>query len=154
MLAGAGVGSLVFGRRARAARVALIAGAVGLWLVAPLSLVAAELAGAWVLEGRALLALVVCAALAVPLGAGMPAGLRGLAPEAAPWAWGVNGAAAVVGTALAVVLAMDLGVGATLVLAGLCYVAAVLVLPGLSPSDAADFQVKKRALRPKMRYIS
>ena len=154
MLAGAGLGSLVLGRRPGAFRPALAVGAVALGALAPVSLVATELTGAWVLEGRALLALVACAAVAFPLGAGMPAGLAALPREAAPWAWGVNGAAAVLGSALAVALAVDAGVGASLVLAGFAYVVAVLVLPTLSTRESPSFQVKGRARRPKMRYIS
>lgn len=154
MLAGAGFGSLALGLRSGSPRIALVAGAGALWVIAPLSLAVTQLAGAWVVEGRALLTFLVCAGVAFPLGVGMPGGLRALPADVAPWAWGVNGAGAVVGTALAVILAMDLGVGATLVIAGLGYGAAVLVLPGLFPSDTANFQVKKRALRSKMRYIS
>ena len=84
----------------------------------------------------------------------MPAGLRALAPEVAPWAWGVNGAASVVGTALAVILAMDLGVGATMALAGVAYAAAVLVLPSLAATEPTPYQVRRRANRGRIRYIS
>jgi hypothetical protein len=154
MLAGAGLGSWVLGRRARSHRAALAAGAAGMWILAPLSLVATELVGAWVIEGRALLAFLACAAVAFPLGAGMPAGLAALPDEAAPWAWGVNGAAAVLGSALAVALAMDLGVGATLALAGVAYLAAVLVLPSLAATEPTPYQVRRRANRARIRYIS
>ena len=125
-----------------------------MWIVVPLSHVAAEHAGAWVIEGRALLAFLVCATVAFPLGAGMPAGLAALPDEAAPWAWGVNGAAAVFGSALAVALAMDLGVGATLALAGVAYLAAVLVLPSLAATEVTPYQVRRRANRARIRYIS
>ncbi len=41
--------------------------------------------------------------------------------EAAPWMWGINGAAGVLGTILAVLLSMTFGISATFLIGSLCY---------------------------------
>jgi len=129
MLAGAGLGSITLGNRPGTQRAALALGAVLLLCVAPTGAPAIQLAGTWPVETRALLALVTATVVAIPLGAGMPAGLHALPQKAVPWAFGVNGAASVVGTGLSVALAMDLGVAATIALAGVCYAMAAGLLP-------------------------
>jgi hypothetical protein len=72
----------------------------------------------------------------------MPSGIRLLherAPELIPWAWGVNGAASVLGSVGAVALAMVAGfdhallVGAGLYLAGLGFVLRVAAVPAETP---------------------
>jgi hypothetical protein len=45
-----------------------------------------------------------------------------------PWAWGLNGAASVLGAALATLLAVHLGFRAVVVLAFACYAAAAVAL--------------------------
>jgi hypothetical protein len=71
------------------------------------------------------------APLGLALGMPMPTGIRLLdarAPALIPWAWGVNGAASVLGSVGAMALAMVVGfdhallVGAGLYLAGLVFV--------------------------------
>jgi hypothetical protein len=61
------------------------------------------------------------------MGMPFPAGLRVLgsaAPEGLPWAWGINGYASVVGSALAPVLAVEAGFTAVFVTASASYVIA------------------------------
>jgi predicted membrane-bound spermidine synthase len=75
-----------------------------------------------------------CVALLAPLGLlmgmPMPLGIRRLAadlPVILPWAWGVNGAASVFGSAAALVLAMTVGFNAALLIGGLFYLLAFVL---------------------------
>ena len=81
---------------------------------------------------RVLITVAALAPLGLALGMPMPTGIRLLnarAPELIPWAWGVNGAASVLGSVGAVALAMVVGfdlallIGAGLYLAGIGFVA-------------------------------
>lgn len=70
------------------------------------------------LGARIAVAAVLVGALGAVMGALLPLGvMRALRvePELVPWGWGVNGATSVVGSALAVVLSMNVGFSATLV---------------------------------------
>jgi len=76
------------------------------------------------------------ALLAIPgfmMGTAFPSGLRLLRltnPSALEWAWAMNAAASVLGSALAVVISIHLGIWQTMTCGALCYVAAaVLVRP-------------------------
>jgi len=142
MLGGAALGSALFGGTEERARRAIITGAV---LLVGFALSWGALRGPLAsqgVEGRAIATLALAVVLAVPLGAALPAGLRRLPSPggAVPWAWGINGAAAVAGTGLGLLLAMELGYTIVLVMAGLCYAGAALLLsrvgphPGLRPS--------------------
>ena len=78
---------------------------------------------------------VIASAALVPLGLAMgmffPTGIqivRRTNESFVPWAWGINGCASVVGTVLAVVLAMGFGFRAVTVLALGIYALAVLGL--------------------------
>ena len=91
---------------------------------------------------RVTIALAVIAPLGVLLGMPFPTGLgvvAGEAPGLVPWAWGINGFFTVIGTILALVLAMMFGFLAVLALAGACYLAAGLALAwtGATASAAA-----------------
>ncbi len=128
-----GLGSLLSGRFEDAALVrhlrwailavvALVALAV--LLLAPLFYALVHLAAPW----RVLVTVATLAPLGLAMGMPMPTGIRLLharAPELIPWAWGVNGAASVLGSVGAVALAMVAGfdlallTGACLYLAGL-----------------------------------
>ena len=68
------------------------------------------------------------AAVAIPLGLPFPAGMRLLAPQpyATARAWAANGAASVVGAALAPQIAWDLGIPALVVLAAIVYLGTAL----------------------------
>ena len=80
---------------------------------------------------RVLIAAAVLAPLGVALGAPMPSAMRLLnrvAPRAVPWAWGVNGAASVLGSVGALVVALLAGFDRALLLGALAY---LFALPGL-----------------------
>jgi len=58
------------------------------------------------------------------LGFGFPTGMRlitAIDPKPTPWFWGINGAAGVLASIVAVVLSLALGISATLVVGALCY---------------------------------
>jgi hypothetical protein len=60
------------------------------------------------------------------MGLAFPLGLRAAArhPELVPWLWGVNGAASVLCSVLAMVVALGAGISAAFWAGALCYVAA------------------------------
>jgi spermidine synthase len=74
----------------------------------------------WSTSARVLVALALLAVAATPLGLGFPLGLRlvrgddGRGEVLAPWMWGINGAAGVVASGLALVCSMAFGVSTTL----------------------------------------
>jgi len=79
---------------------------------------------------RILITVLSLAPLGLALGMPMPTGLRllaGRAPELIPWAWGVNGAASVLGSVAAIVLAMRWGFDVALLTAAALYVTAMLL---------------------------
>jgi hypothetical protein len=76
---------------------------------------------------RVAVTVLLLAPLGLLLGMPMPAGLRLLAaraPGLVPWAWGVNGAASVLGSSVAVALAMLWGFDRTLLVGAAFYLAA------------------------------
>ena len=86
------------------------------------------------LERPARIAIAVAALTPVGLVLGtlFPLGVRRLAegrPELIPWAWAVNGATSVLGSILAMVVAINNGFTATILLGGLCYVVALVLVP-------------------------
>ena len=79
---------------------------------------------------RTSVALATIAPIAFLMGMPMPSGLRLLAvrgPDLVPWAWGVNGVASVLGSILAIILAMELGFTGVLAIAAGVYALAALV---------------------------
>ncbi|HLM27537.1 MAG TPA: hypothetical protein VK304_11295 [Thermoleophilaceae bacterium] len=77
---------------------------------------------------RILCTVVLLAPVGAALGFAMPIGLRrlqGLYPEGVAWAWGVNGVASVVGSVLAIAVAINLGYPWAAGLAVLCYAGAL-----------------------------
>jgi len=80
---------------------------------------------------RVLVTLAVLVPLGFLLGMFFPTGIQIVRARDArfvPWAWGVNGCASVVGTVLAVMLAMSVGFRAVTVLALVAYAAGVAAL--------------------------
>ncbi len=84
--------------------------------------------------------LLISALLLVPLGFAMgmpfPSGLRALAPGdrgaphgAVEWAWAMNAASSVLGSVLAIVIAIQFGLTATLACGAVAYIGAMLLLP-------------------------
>ncbi|MGI9102725.1 MAG: hypothetical protein ACR2IF_09810 [Terriglobales bacterium] len=118
----------------------------------PLSVVAALLAAyVWLLPPLLaawvgipfVLKLVVSALFLAPLGLAMgmpfPSGLRALAQRAGgsdentiEWAWALNAAATVLGSVLAMVIAIQFGLGITLSAGALCYALALALMPRVS----------------------
>ena len=88
------------------------------------------------LSVRTAVAVVTLAPLAFLMGLPFPSGFRLLRSQGeglAPWAWGVNGCASVVGASAATLLAIELGLHATMLGAVACYLVALAVvarLPG------------------------
>jgi spermidine synthase len=129
-----GIGSLLSGRLAEAglerrlrwlilAVVALIGLAV--LSLSPIFYALVSLATPW----RILVTVLLLAPLGLALGTPMPTGIRLLhsrAPALIPWAWGVNGAASVLGSAAAMALAMVAGFDRTLFVGAALYGAALL----------------------------
>ena len=87
----------------------------------------------WALPMRVTLAVISLAPLGVLLGMPFPTGLRLVAAESValtPWVWGVNGFFTVIGTVSALILGMAFGFRVVLLVAGLCYLMAlVAILP-------------------------
>lgn len=81
---------------------------------------------------RIAIAVLALAPVGAVLGTAMPLGLRRLANgrgELIPWAWGVNGATSVLGSVLAMVVAINSGFTVTLLLGALSYVLALALAP-------------------------
>jgi hypothetical protein len=77
---------------------------------------------------RVAVAVTLLAPLGLSLGAAMPIGLRrlaGLHPGGVPWAWGVNGVMSVLGSVLAVAVALAWGFTATTLVGLGCYLVAL-----------------------------
>jgi hypothetical protein len=92
------------------------------------------------LVGRIVVAVVVLAPAGLLMGVPFPAGLRRLeaaVPRRIPWAWGVNGAASVVASVLAALLALSFGFNWVLFSGALCYAAAWLLPPAPVPGPGA-----------------
>ena len=81
---------------------------------------------------RAVVSVVLVAPLGVAMGMPFPLGLRSLDGGAAdfiPWAWGINGCASVVSAVLASLLAIHFGFNLVILVALICYLAAIFSYP-------------------------
>jgi hypothetical protein len=77
---------------------------------------------------RVAIAVALVAAPGLLMGMMLPTGIRlvtGRHAEIIPWAWGLNGAASVLGSVMAMVLSVHVGFTATLCLGGAAYLVAV-----------------------------
>ena len=136
-LAFAGLGSLCAQRWlanptpdiAHKARLAVAAIGLGLaWHVASFA-VALTVTASWSPWARTLVALPTIAPLAFAMGLPFPLGLTRLAREApayVPWAWGLNGCASVIAAIAALLIALHVGLAATLLIALALYAAGAL----------------------------
>jgi len=80
---------------------------------------------------KALLAIAFLAPLGFVMGMPMPLGinwLRRTSPALIPWAWGMNGAASVLGSILTMVIAVNFGFNQALILAIGLYISAIVFL--------------------------
>ncbi len=112
--------------------VALLAVLSALYLVVLPSLFNAW--AGWTASAKVVASLATLAPMAFLMGIPFPTGLQTVADRAdvlVPWAWGVNGAASVVGATLATTVAVHAGFRVVVITALLCYGAALLPLRGL-----------------------
>jgi predicted MFS family arabinose efflux permease len=135
MLVASGVGSY-FSRRVIAdddARLGRVLGSVAV-LVTMLAFGArplTESAAAWPLPAKMLITVLAIAPAAFLMGMPFPSGLRRLEhqhPPSVRWAWSLNAAASVLGSAGAIFLAIYIGLQATLLVGGMLYLVALLVI--------------------------
>jgi integral membrane sensor domain MASE1 len=83
----------------------------------------------WSLGARAALATALCAAPGLLMGMMLPTGMRLVGAyhaELIPWAWGLNGAASVLGSVAAMTLAIHVGFARTFLVGGCMYLFAVV----------------------------
>ena len=114
----------------------------GLPLWMPGALAAIESAGILL---RCATAVAIIAPAALLMGFGFPAGMRTVLvqnPKPAPWFWGINGAAGVLGSILAVAIGITFGINAVLVLGAVCYAAllpaAIMLRPKVKSASPAE----------------
>ncbi|HMB68744.1 MAG TPA: hypothetical protein VKU85_05510 [bacterium] len=116
LLVSTGVGSLLSGRIPGGASRVLTVGVAFVAIYGPLLVGMADALGGDLLRAPLLVRILAVSAGTVPLGVGMgflfPSGIRLLgerAREFVPWAWGINASTSVIGTLLALLLAIKLG---------------------------------------------
>jgi hypothetical protein len=133
-----GFGSLAAPRLAgQPALAALVLMAIGLpWLLPHFFALSLGLPFTWRLIGT----MMVLAPLGFLMGLPFPLGLRWLereAPDLIPWAWGVNGAASVVASVLAALLALSFGFSWVLAAGAGCYAGAWLTARRWAARDSS-----------------
>jgi len=135
MLVSSGIGSY-FSRRVirdndgRLLRV-LCAVAILIAALAFISHPLTETAATWPIQAKILITILAIAPPAFLMGIPFPSGLRRLEqrhPPSIRWAWSLNAAASVLGSVGAIVLAIYLGLRATLLIGGALYLCALLVI--------------------------
>jgi hypothetical protein len=87
---------------------------------------------------RVIISIVMISPFGIFMGMPFPTGLRQLGEDNStliPWAWGVNGAASVLGSVLAMICAQAVGFGATLLFAALLYVVCAMVFFMINSSN-------------------
>ncbi len=136
LLLASGLGSLLSGR-ARSGRALTIQLALAGAGVAGLGLLYALLLGRWLeatlalsLGARIAIAAGLTAAPGLLMGMMLPTGIRLLSDrhaEIVPWAWGLNGAASVLGSVIAMAVSLHLGFTVTLLVGASAYLLAVLL---------------------------
>jgi hypothetical protein len=135
MLVSSGIGSY-FSRRviadddARLARV-LCAIAVLVTILAFIARPLTQTAAVWPLPAKMLITVLAIAPAAFLMGMPFPSGLRRLEerhPPSIRWAWSLNAAASVLGSAGAIFLAIYIGLRATLLVGGALYLCALVVI--------------------------
>jgi len=86
----------------------------------------------WHLLGRIVVSLLMLVPLGILLGMPFPTGIKAVNTESnafIPWAWGVNGFFTVIGSVGALILGMAFGFKIVILLAALCYLVALLIVP-------------------------
>ncbi len=143
LLIGAGIGGLTSSRvspngLAKKTSLAAIVVAAMLVLYAIVTpTVLKQFLGLTLIE-RSLLSAVILIPLGFALGFPFPLGIRMMREKGldgyVPWIWGINGSASVLGSVMAIVLAMKSGFAWAMIVGAICYVAAWLTLRRTSPS--------------------
>lgn len=108
---------------------AIVAGLIVLLAVLATPLV--RMAATWPMFARMILAVAAIAPAAFFMGMPFPSGLRRLEqrhPASLRWAWSLNAAASVMGSVVSVILAIYLGLRATLLIGGSMYLLALVVI--------------------------
>jgi hypothetical protein len=150
LLAAAGVGSSLMGRASDAVGRAVLWVVIALAIGSGLALLPAVHALIHLPDtARFALTLLYVVAIGVPLGMPLVAGVRLLDPDRphqVAWAWAVNGAAAVVGSCLLMILMVFTGSGASFAVASIAYGVAVLAQRRLAARGAAP-SITRRATR-------
>jgi hypothetical protein len=136
MLTCAGVGSYWSGRTDEER----LPTALGRWLIAAAVLVVVAAAGSQLLTWQTIglptavkivLFVILVGAASFVMGTAFPSGIRllgGSSRNSIPWVWALNGGASVLGSVLAMAVAMAAGYTLTLLLGGVCYVGAFLLI--------------------------
>ncbi|HEV8412812.1 MAG TPA: hypothetical protein VGQ49_04400 [Bryobacteraceae bacterium] len=135
MLVASGAGSYLSSRVVAGddTRLVYVLGAVAL-LVGVLAFVSTPLvtaAAGWPLPAKLILTTLAVAPAALLMGMPFPSGLRRLEARHAPsvrWAWSLNAAASVLGSASAIFLAIYIGLRSTLLVGAALYIGALLVI--------------------------
>jgi SAM-dependent methyltransferase len=148
LLLSGGLGSLTGGALVRrdparaAGRAALVVAAIAAILALVLPAVFDRLQSLSA-EGRALAAVLLLAPLGFCLGWAFPLGIRAVerrAPRLVPWIWGWNGILSVVGSTLAVLAAMEIGLRFTLLAGAALYALLPLASRRLAPDGKVQIE--------------
>jgi hypothetical protein len=137
LLAFSGLGSALSDRFESSHALWFCLGVAGLALIAGLLSPLAGGLTALPLPSRVAVAMLAVGVPATLMGGPFPLGLRRLAgaPESVAWAWAANGVASVVGTSVSVLLAMELGSRGLILLGGVGYAVAALLIGGQSRGE-------------------
>jgi hypothetical protein len=144
MLVASGIGSYLSGRviagdDVRLVRIlAAVAVVVGILAFVSTPLVTA--AAGWPLQAKVALTMLAVAPAAFLMGMPFPSGLRRLEKRHAPsvrWAWSLNAAASVLGSASAIFLAIYIGLRSTLLVGAALYLCALLLILATRTSQVA-----------------
>jgi len=111
-----------------------VLGAVVLWVILTPILIfrIANIGMKLSFELRILIAIITLIPLGFFMGFPFPLGLKQVerkSPEWIPWIWGINGCASVISSVLAAILAISFGFSVVLLLGGIMYLGALLMLP-------------------------
>jgi hypothetical protein len=111
-----------------------VLGAVVLWVILTPILIfrIANIGMKLSFELRILIAIITLIPLGFFMGFPFPLGLKQVerkSPEWVPWIWGINGCASVISSVLAAILAISFGFSVVLLLGGIMYLGALLMLP-------------------------
>lgn len=133
----AGIGSLLSDRLRASSRVAVMASAAAVTIIILYSLAVNAVIHRYVSAQqweRVLISLAMSASCGIPMGSCFPLGLRWLRAlkqeENLPWMWALNGAAATLGSFVAILISMESTIVTCALSAAACYLIAALAVAG------------------------